>query len=268
MRQIKILNRESLQSLEFGEDCLRMSAIIMPLENQRVKDTNGDTVIINKKIGTEMVENYNKKRRGLFSIGKVKNAPICVEHHQQLNGVVGTLIGDLRLTEVVIDGKMVLSVVGDMMITDDFVIESLKRERRDSPFAAVSVGYNLDKKNLVEVSLVQTPALSNALVLSGNSSLDDSRKEQILKLSNLIDTMEGEVEEIKDAMFELKRKEKLKDRAATILMSAFSQNKINKVTMDNILDKGIEDERELVLLRSVMSELPKTNLNLVSNLKI
>ena len=268
MDKLKLLGEE-ITSLEYDKErgVLYCSALILPIENQKVHSSLGDEVIINKSFANKMISVYNKNLKGRFILGKGKNAFIDIEHSQNILDSVGSLKNELRLSVISKEGALMEGVVADFIITEDSIVKDILRNGRNSIYSNVSIDLDLETHKLNGVTLCERPALKNAMLLSEDKqkfyNLEDSKKKQVLQLSEEIQDLKMGILANELRIQEIAKEQEISKELNLIIDNSFSQNQINREQAEDLKNSlKLSNLEEVKNIDKVLKSLPKNILNL------
>lgn len=269
MDKLKLIGEE-ITSLEYDKErgVLYCSALILPIENQKVHSSLGDEIIINKAFADKMIKVYNKNLKGRFMLGRGQGGYVDLEHTNELSDVVGKMKNELRLSVISKEGQLFEGVIADFIITEDSIIQDILKNGRDSNYSNVSIDLDLEKHKLNGVTLCARPALENAMLLSEDKqkfhNLNEDKKKEIVRLSEELNELKMGILGREYQIKELERKEEIQTELNLILNHAFGQNQITKVQLNKYKQIKFNSLEEVKNIETVLKSLPKNILNLSS----
>jgi len=270
---MKILNKEAIDTLRLNEDgTAKVTIIAVPIRNQEVGYASNDgysKMNITSSFADKLMLSFNKRRRTAFGLGKPKNIPLLWEHQQNIDNVLGTVYSDIRKENLIIEGEVTSCLTVDVLITDQDVVKDIVTNGRNAN-SSVSIGADvsdLDNPILQEISLVEKPALKDAVLLSNKEqsfyNLESDKKTKILKLSEEIQDLKMDCLANNLRIQEIEKEKEIEKELNLVIDNSFSQNQITKEHADNLKNSlKLSNVMEVRNIEKVLKKLPKNILNL------
>ena len=245
-----------------------------------VIDNNGmpktEKVIINDDFINTLKLNYDKSTKRKFMIGKQKFPRVMVEHIDTLGGQVGQAIGKLDIVKEKINGVYTNSLVGNMLLFNEDIINDIEENGLDSKYSKVSLGIEDPTGNptIEEYSLTSSPRIKGAMLLSENdnsnvyfSDIRDAEKinrylQKLQAAETRLNLAEEKRNESIKRLNEIKNRKEIEQKIKKLLNTQVFLNKITRRESSLIMGKLRFNDQELELLSNIFPILPSGRMNL------